>query len=118
MIHIPYVIDSIRIDPDNHVLNRVAGVEKNTLEKENREAFIVYPNPTRGKFSFFSQMDRQEDVTLQIYNQVSQVVYSGRFEGCVPFNSYPVDPGNLTGGIYMIRLAYENSAEIKTIIVE
>lgn len=118
LVDIPYAVDTILIDPDNQVLNKVTGVEKTAHRKENEEAFIIYPNPTKGEFSFLSHRENREDVTLEIYNQISQLVYSGRFEGCMPFSPYRVDPGSLTKGIYMIRLAYENSVEIKMIIVE
>jgi aminopeptidase N len=49
---IPHAVDSIQIDPDDHVLNGVAGLKGNTRSKSGAEMVSVYPNPNDGHLSF------------------------------------------------------------------
>ena len=57
-------------------------------------------------------------MTVEIFNGPGQLLFSGKFEGCVPFASYAVDMMELTSGLYFIRLGYRDQYEIKKIVVE
>ena len=119
-------IDSIQIDPDNEVLNGVAGVQETTQKKSSSSRFSIYPNPNNGSFTFKLIDGLEEvrsekplkDITVEVYNVRGQKVYSRRFEGCLSYLTYAVEPGAISSGIYYVRFAYGNSFEIKKIIVE
>ena len=131
-------LDSIQIDPDNEVLNGVAGVQEATQKKSSGSRFSIYPNPNNGSFTFKlingpeesqsgkplaepseeSFGDALDDITVEVYNMTGQQVYNRRYEGCLPYLTYTVEMGDLTGGIYFARFAYGNTFEIKKIIIE
>jgi len=96
----------------------VKGIEKSTGKKSSDVLFNIYPNPSPGLFSFRMLDEQEEDVTVEIYNGPGQLVFSGKFEGCVPFTSYSVDMMKLTSGLYFIKLGYRDKYEIKKIMVE
>jgi len=131
-------IDSIQIDPDNWVLNGLAGVQKTTQKKSIGSRFSIYPNPNNGSFTFKlvegmeegrsekslavpykeSLGNPLEDVIVEVYNVRGQQVYSRRYEGCLPYLIYSVEMVDLTRGIYFVRFGYGSGFEIKKIIVE
>ncbi|MEE9462055.1 MAG: T9SS type A sorting domain-containing protein, partial [Bacteroidales bacterium] len=131
-------IDSIQIDPDNEVLNGLAGVLETTQKKSSGSRFSIYPNPNNGSFTFklingpeegrsekqLAQPSEEllgyplEDVTVEVYNVTGQGIYSRRYEGCLPYLTYAVETGAMARGIYFVRFAYGSSFEIKKIIVE
>jgi aminopeptidase N len=58
-------IDSIQVDPDNWVLNGVAGVHENTPKKSSGERFSIYPNPNNGSFTFKLVEELEKDRSEQ-----------------------------------------------------
>ena len=80
--------------------------------------FKLYPNPNHGLVFFKMLKEQIEDVTVAVYNGSGQLVFSGKYEGCVPFASYTVDMKDLTSGLYFFRLGYSDQYEIKQIMVE
>ncbi|MFC2113662.1 M1 family aminopeptidase [Bacteroidota bacterium] len=116
--NLTHTIDSIQIDPDDWVLNGVAGIQPNQRKKGSGEVFSVYPNPNNGYFTFKLLEDNMEEVSLEVFNELNQLIFSRRYEGCLPYNTYSIELGDLTGGIYFLRFGYRNSFEIKKIIIE
>jgi len=116
--NIQYSVDSIQVDPNDHILNMVKGIKKSAIKKSSNELFNLYPNPNHGLVSFRMLKEEVEDVTVEVYNGPGQLVFSGKYEGCVPFASYAVDMMELTSGLYFIRLGYRDQYEIKKIVVE
>ncbi|KPL11937.1 MAG: hypothetical protein AMS26_19180 [Bacteroides sp. SM23_62] len=138
IFNVPHPVDSIQVDPDNWILNGVAGVQETPQKKSRSEVFSIYPNPSNGSFTFKLVGELEEgrserslaepleepygnlfrDITVEVYNVTGQSVYSRRYEGFLPYQTYSIEMGDLTGGIYFVRFGYENSVEIKKIIVE
>ncbi len=126
VFNVPYIIDSIQVDPENWVLNGVTGVQQSTQKKSRGEAFSIYPNPSEGSFTFrFDDGMLQVpaayplmDITVEVFDITGQRVYYGRYEDCLPFQTYSIEMGDLGGGVYLLRFGYENTFEIKKIIVE
>jgi hypothetical protein len=125
-IHEYRKIDSIRIDPDNEVLNGLAGIQEITQKKSSGSRFSIYPNPNNGSFTFRLVYEEEEsyfenqsqDIVVEVYNVTGQQVYDTRYEGCLPYLTYAIESGNLARGIYIVRFGYGNSFEIKKIIIE
>jgi len=118
LFNMPHAVDSIQIDPNDWVLKQVVGIQEIVLEKGSEETFSIYPNPGQGMITFQLINQRGEDVTVEVFNGLSQLVYSGRFEGCMPFFPYTIDMGILKRGIYFMQLGYGNTFEIKKVIIE
>jgi len=124
--NVTQAIDSIQIDPDNEVLNGVAGVQENASKKSSGERFSIYPNPNNGSFTFklidgleeVGYKDFSENVTVEVFNVIGQRLYSRRYEGCLTYLTYAVDTEVMARGIYFVRFGHNNSFEIKKIIVE
>ena len=111
-------IDSIRIDPDNWVLNGVAGVQENPSGKSVKEIITAYPNPNRGSLTFEVAEEQKGTVAVDVFNGMNQVVYSRRYEGCLPYVTYTVDLEDLAEGVYFVRFGYKDRYEMKKIIIE
>jgi aminopeptidase N len=117
IFNMPQTIDSIQVDPDDWVLNALAGVHETTQKKSGGEVFTIYPNPNNGSLTF-NLIDEQTDVTVRVYNVRGQQVYSRKYEGCMPYITYSVEMGDLGRGIYFLRFDFGSSFEIKKIMVE
>jgi len=123
---VAHSIDSIRIDPDNWVLNGEAGVKKNFSKKSCWEIFSVFPNPGNGSLTFKLLEDRvdnpfeesREDVIVEVFNGMGQLVYSRIYGGCVPFTTYPIEMAGPAPGIYYVRFGYNNRFEFNKIVIE
>jgi aminopeptidase N len=130
IFNVPQTIDSIQVDPDDWVLNGLAGIQETTQKKSSGEVFSIYPNPNNGSLIFKLNKEHIEgspdvpseklpvDVTVRVYNVRGQQVYSRIYEGCMPYVTYSVEMGDLNRGIYFLRFGYGSSFEIKKIMVE
>jgi hypothetical protein len=101
-------------------------LQGNTQKKSIGSRFSIYPNPNDGSFTFklieVQEEGRSEkpleDITVEVYNVLGQKVFSRRYEGCLPYLTYTVEPGTMARGICFVRFAYCKSFEIKKIIIE
>jgi aminopeptidase N len=115
---ISQAIDSIQIDPDNWVLNGIAGMQENPSRKSGTEIISLYPNPTPGSLNFRVAEEHPEPITVEVFNGLGQVIYSRMYRGCVPYATYFVDLGDIAAGVYLMRFGLKGSSEIKKIIIE
>jgi aminopeptidase N len=116
--NLDHVIDSIQIDPDNQVLNGEEGVHEISWKEGGDEIFSVYPNPNHGSLTFRSLEEVKDEITVEVFNTLDQLVYRMISGGCVPWSDYSFDMGTLPGGIYLVRFTCGSRSEIKKIIVQ
>ena len=114
VITIPGEVDSVEIDPDNHVLNNVEGLAKN----KSLEKIDIYPNPVNDHFSFRVKGEQLMEVRLTIYSASGLPIYSSIHKNVLPGCPYEVYPGNLEPGIYILRMESGNQLENEKIIVK
>lgn len=76
------------------------------------------PNPTEGQTRFFYQLEKQESVSIEIYD------YSGRAvtelaRGEQPAGRYTLlwDGGSLPSGVYFLRLSAGQSAAVRKLVI-
>ncbi|MEN8201797.1 MAG: M1 family aminopeptidase [Bacteroidota bacterium] len=117
-ISFPHHVDSIQVDPDNWVLNEVAANTKKTGKKGAEFLVEITPNPNTGKFSFKVVQDWEADVSVLVYNASGQVVYSNRFEACMPYMDYKVDLASTYRGLHFISFSHGCQRTVKKIMVE
>jgi aminopeptidase N len=110
---IPGVVDEVLVDPDDHVLNKLAGETR----KKSAGAFTVYPNP--GQDMFYFRMDRgwEGEVEVQVYNISGALVYERYFGSCRSDEPQGVDLGKLDPGLYFMHLSGEEMNEVRKITV-
>jgi aminopeptidase N len=117
---IPHEVTGVEIDPFNQVLDGVAEGTKSA--PEGASIFTVAPNPNRGQFSFrlndLAGNETLEIVDVEVYNASGQLVYKGRYEGCVPYLEYPVNIEHAARGIYYARFRHQNRIETLKVLVE
>jgi len=117
-VNLSQPVDSIKIDPNDWVLNGVSGIEEINQKKSSENVYSVFPNPNDGNLAFTIFHERTEDVTIEVFNGMGKLVYSRKYKWCLPFTPYSVEMDALAGGIYFIRFGDKNGFEIKKIIIE
>ena len=71
--------------------------------------FIVYPNPTSGKFTMNFLSDKNSEATITIYNLVGQVILTKTISQTTGNNTLNFDISNNSQGIYMLEFSYVNT---------
>jgi hypothetical protein len=125
ILNVSRTIDSIQVDPDNWVLNGTV-VQESGDKKSKAEMFSIYPNPNRGSFTFKLAQGMPDEgpdhgmaeVTVEVFNLSGRLVYSRNYEGCLPWQTYTVNIGNLDRGVYFVHFRYGKGFELKKLIVE
>ncbi|PSR02794.1 MAG: hypothetical protein BRD50_06845, partial [Bacteroidetes bacterium SW_11_45_7] len=87
--------------PSGGSLQKLPKVTSVGPELANENSFDLYPNPVADQLQIEWQEATGEDVTLEIYNQVGQVVKS---EDLTRSGSSQIDLADQADGIYLIRL--------------
>jgi aminopeptidase N len=117
-IFFPHPVDSIAMDPDNWVLNEVAGNVKKSDKKSAETDVLITPNPNQGQFSFELHSEWVGDVIVEVYNALGQLVYSRCFEGCLPYFEYGINLIGTNRGLHIARFYHGNELILKKILVE
>lgn len=76
------------------------------------------PNPTAGQTRFFYQLEKQEPVSIEIYDYSGRVV-TELSRGEEPAGRYTLlwDGGNLPSGVYFLRLSAGPSAAVRKLVI-
>ena len=75
------------------------------------DAFTIYPNPSKGKFTISLNNDKEYD--LSVYNTLGQLVFS---KNITDMNS-DIDLSEFTRGNYTIHLRHEADIFIEKLII-
>lgn len=79
--------------------------------------FIIYPNPGSTVTNILFKEQLQEDVVVQLYNSIGQVVYAGQLDQGA--NSGIIDISNIPSGVYFLRtLVSDKVAGMRKLIIE
>jgi hypothetical protein len=76
----------------------------------SHDAAIVYPNPNTGKFNIKINSTLYNYLGMRVYNEKGDLVKMMNFTGLIYGRVVPVDLRNLPGGVYMVRLYYDDGA--------
>jgi parallel beta-helix repeat protein len=90
----------------------MTSVGNGSLDKQ----VAVYPNPNNGKFTVNFNLGTTEQVRIQVLNSLGQVVTTVA-EGNMSANTYTVDLGNQSSGVYMLRITAGNQTIVKRVII-
>jgi len=87
-------------------------------EQEEKTSVAVYPNPTTGQFKVVLNGERTRDYSVNIYNTIGERVYSRTNVMLNQQESLKIDLSDQAAGIYILKLADEEAAVTKRIIVQ
>jgi len=89
-------------------LDGCRSVAKQYLTVNDRETFILYPNPNEGSFTIKVTLRKDMKIPIEVVNAAGQVVYSRTSETKNKLMLENIDLGhNLTNGLYILRLGLD-----------
>ena len=89
----------------------------NTVSK--KVAFEMYPNPASDRASVDVNLDKKDDVTVEVFNKVGALVYSHSEAGMsAGEHSFSINTSDFAKGIYMVSVKTSNGATQKKLVVE
>ncbi len=92
----------------NFNVNCVLGLANTII---NNSSFIISPNPSNGQFTIKSSTEI--DGTIELINELGQVVYKNRMNGLVK----NMDIQNIAAGIYHLRITNGNTSQMKRLSI-
>jgi minor extracellular serine protease Vpr len=77
----------------------------------------LYPNPNNGNFTIDYDTDKQETISIEIYNITGKLVATKQVHSYAGNNQYELQPDALPSGLYIVKLSSEEGkASIKMMV--
>lgn len=89
----------------------------NVNEIENPYFLLVYPNPTEGDFNISFKAESSDNYTLEMFNEIGQVVISEKINNYSGSFILPVSMNQHAAGVYTIRISNGKTESVKKIVV-
>lgn len=83
----------------------------------NNINFDVYPNPTAGSVYVNGKLEKADQVTLEVYNAIGEVVLTEDL-GHIATISGSIDMSKFSNGIYFIRLTAGDRTSMNRVVLE
>ena len=96
---------------DNFVVQGTLGTNGNSFEQ-----FVVYPNPSNGKFNV--ALSTSDKVDIGIYDLRGRSVYNKSFESNGAVFNKEIDLNSLSSGVYILNVSSGSKKEARRIIIE
>jgi hypothetical protein len=87
-------------------------------ETDNLKSFLVMPNPTKGEFVLSFETAVWQDVRVNVFNSVSQLVSSDVITTTGGLTQYKFDLSNNARGIYYLQLLCNGQSYYTKVLVE
>ncbi|MFN8144497.1 MAG: T9SS type A sorting domain-containing protein [Bacteroidia bacterium] len=82
-------------------------------------AFELYPNPASDRASVDVNLDKKDDVTIEVFNKVGALVYSSTEAGMsAGEHSITINTNDFAKGVYMVSVKTSMGASQKKLVVE
>ena len=94
------------------------GVGINEIQANNVNESYVFPNPANGSAFVKLNLNRSENIQINVINLVGQVVKSTSANGNVGENNIQFDLSGLNSGVYMVSVKAGNNSSTKKIVVQ
>ncbi len=94
----------------------IAATPEVGIKTTEKNKIRIYPNPTSGSVTIYSGQ-YVEDFNFSLYNAQGQQVYSQKIES-TPHLSQTLDFSKLPKGVYMVKIASNNTVEMQKLIVQ
>ena len=110
-------IDDINIysgAPSDDLISPNAGLTQGSLDA----GLNVYPNPTDGSLTIRFNLEGDEDATIQIHDLTGKVAQQNSINAKAGSNLVLVDTGNLSAGLYFVKLRTTNAQQTVQVVVK
>ncbi|WP_064968026.1 DUF4114 domain-containing protein [Tenacibaculum ovolyticum] len=97
--------------PFTIAVNDVAfGLKANQFDEDlvEKNKILAIPNPINSSGNIYFTADKNEEVKLNIYNYLGQLVYKTNYSTEIGSNLIPVSRENLTSGMYICKIISNN----------
>ena len=98
---------------DNIQIAATPEVGINTVKNQK---IMIYPNPTSGSVTVYSGQ-KVEDLTFTLFNAQGSMVYNHNIKS-TPMLSETLNFGNLPKGVYLVKIAGNNTSEQHKLIIK
>jgi hypothetical protein len=90
------------------------------MDKAERDNLIksVYPNPAQNQVNIDLNMEQSENVDVSIFNTLGQIVINKQFGSLNGANTLKINLGNLSQGIYFVKIQVGNKIYTKPLTVK
>jgi hypothetical protein len=89
-----------------------------TTQTDFAQNLAVYPNPASGYTMVKFNLNERSNVSFTLFNLVGKQVYSESAEMPAGFVSRTLQIGNLSSGVYMLRISSDKGSVARRLIVE
>jgi len=84
-----------------------ADIEKNERSNLTNHITKLYPNPNNGNFEITLGTKANNEVNIEVYNVLGKIVYEGKVNSL----TFGIDISNISSGMYIVKLSYNNTVE-------
>lgn len=77
----------------------------------------ILPNPSNGRFVADFTVTKKADLNIAILNTLGQKVFENNYPGFIGRFNKTVEAGNLTTGVYMLRIQHDNKNYLTKLII-
>lgn len=81
-------------------------------------AVSIYPNPTNGSFFIELNLEKENDITIQIVNSIGEVVLEKASSGVSGFYRTSLDINDMNKGLYFVVIGGNNERTTQRIILK
>ena len=100
-------------------INAVASTNTNKLaETENVEqAYSIFPNPASNELHVGYTSAEAQKISIQVIDQLGRSVIQYEQNASPGYNEFQYNTGDLSGGIYFVRLQAGENVELKKLVI-
>jgi hypothetical protein len=80
-------------------------------------SLLVHPNPSHGVFGVNFVVNTADNVDISLFNALGQKVYDQPYPGFSGFFSGDINPGNLSSGVYMLKVLVGKTAYTQKVLI-
>jgi len=82
-------------------------------------SFNLYPNPTNNNTNVAFSLDKDQNITVEVYNMLGEKVYSDN-EGLLSSGQHTIsiNGSNFQNGVYFVRFTADNAPTIQKLIIQ
>lgn len=97
----------------------VGGGATGVQEISNGVSFNMYPNPTNGNTTLAFNLEQDQNVTVQVYNMLGEVVYSTN-EGTLSTGQHTImiNGSTLNNAVYLVKLTTDSGVTVQRLIIQ
>lgn len=89
-----------------------------TTEKDFTQNLAIYPNPASGYTEIKFNLNKSAKVSFELYNLLGTIVYNESSQMGAGFVNKTIQLGQLSKGVYLLRISSENGNMTRKLVIE